>query len=220
MSLPQNLQEDLLNLLSARKGHFLLESGHHGSLWLDLELLCQHPRRVQPLVAELARRLSTLNAEIVCGPLVEGAFVGLMAALELNLAFAYSERFAQPAPNKDGLFPAGYRIPDALRNSIRQKRVVIVNDVINAGSAVRGTFAALEDCGASVVGIGALLVLGTAVSEFSTEKRVVLETLATLPNDLWQPPACPLCSSGVPLQDVAGFRVALNGKAQEHDNRK
>jgi len=219
-NLMRNLQEDVLNLLSARKGHFLLESGHHGSLWLDLELLCRQPRRVQPLVAELARRLSTLNAEIVCGPLVEGAFVGLMVASELNLAFAYSERFAQPAPNKDGLFPATYRIPDALRISVRQKRVVMVNDVINAGSAMRGTFAALEECGATVVGIGALLVLGTAASEFASQKNFALETLATLTNDLWPPSACPLCSSGVPLQDVAGFRVALNGKAQEHDNRK
>jgi orotate phosphoribosyltransferase len=206
----QNLPEELLNLLSVRKGHFLLESGHHGTLWLDLELLCHNPRRVQPLAAELATRLSKLQAEIICGPLVEGAFVGLMAASELNVAFAYSERFARPA--KDGLFPAGYRIPDALRNSLPQKRVAIVNDVINAGSAVRGTFAALEECGSTVVGIGALLVLGTAASEFASQKNVVLETLATLPNDLWQPPACPLCSSGVPLEDVAEFRPAFQNK--------
>lgn len=203
----QNLQKDVLNLLAARKGHFLLESGHHGSLWLDLELLCLNPRRVQPLAAELARRLSNLDVEVVCGPLVEGAFVGLMVASEINVAFAYSERFAQPA--KDGLFPAGYRIPDAFRNSIQQKRVAIVNDVINAGSAVRGTFAALEECGAIVVGIGALLVLGTAASAFAEEKHVVLETVARLPNDLWLPSQCPSCAAGVPLEDVAGFRSAF-----------
>ena len=219
-NLMHNLQEDVLNLLSARKGHFLLESGHHGNLWLDLELLCHVPRRVRPLAAELARRLSKLQPEIICGPLVEGAFIGLMAASELNLAFAYSERFARPTPTEDGLFPAGYRIPDALRQSVREKRVVIVTDVINAGSAVRGTLAALEGCGATVVGIGGLLVLGTAASDFASQKNVVLEALAMLPNDLWPPSACPLCSAGVPLEDVAGFRVALNRQAQEHDHRK
>ena len=207
--LMQNLQEDVLNLLSARKGHFLLESGHHGSLWFDLELLCRHPRRVQPLAAELARRLLTFNAEVVCGPLVEGAFVALMVASELNIAFVYSERFTRPIPNKDCLFPAAYRIPEALRSSIGQKRVVIVNDVINAGSAMRGTFAALEDGGATVVGIGTLLLLGTAASEFASQKNLVLESLARLPNDLWAPSVCPLCSSGAPLEDVADFRSAL-----------
>jgi hypothetical protein len=31
------VHETVLELLSARNGHFLLESGHHGDLWLDLE---------------------------------------------------------------------------------------------------------------------------------------------------------------------------------------
>lgn len=211
------LQEDVSSLLAARKGHFLLESGHHGSLWLDLELLCWHPRRVQPLAAELATRLSSLDVEVVCGPLVEGAFVGLMVASELNAAFAYAERFTRPT--KDGLFPAGYRIPDALRNSIQHKRVAIVNDVINAGSAVRGTFAALEECGTIVVGIGALLVLGTAASAFAEEKHVVLETVASLPNDLWLPSQCPSCAAGVPLEDVAGFRSAFRREAAPGNKR-
>jgi orotate phosphoribosyltransferase len=47
----------VLELLSARNGHFLLESGHHGDLWLDLESLCVHPQRVQAVAAELAKRL-------------------------------------------------------------------------------------------------------------------------------------------------------------------
>lgn len=201
------MQEDILNLLAARKGHFLLESGHHGDLWLDLELLCLRPRRVRPVAKELAKRLSLLNIETVCGPLVEGAFVGLMVASELGVDFSYSERFARPA--KDGFFPAGYRIPDALRRSVPNKRIAIVSDAINAGSAVRGTFADLEDCGATIVAIGALLVLGTAASEFASIKNVALESIAALPNSLWAPAECPLCSSGVPLEDLAGFGIAL-----------
>jgi hypothetical protein len=38
-----------------------------------------------------------------------------------------------------------YRIPPALRSQVRGKRVAIVNDVINAGSAVRGTFLDLRN---------------------------------------------------------------------------
>ena len=33
------MQQELLTLLAARKGHFRLESGHHRNLWLDLEPL-------------------------------------------------------------------------------------------------------------------------------------------------------------------------------------
>jgi orotate phosphoribosyltransferase len=68
---------DVLNLLAARKGHFPLESGHQGELWLDFELLCIHPKRIQPLCSELAECLRQVNVEVVCGPLIEGAFESL-----------------------------------------------------------------------------------------------------------------------------------------------
>ena len=60
------MQEELLSLLAARKGHFRLESGHHGDLWLDLELLCLRPQRIRPFAVELAKRLPAVDA--VCGP--------------------------------------------------------------------------------------------------------------------------------------------------------
>ena len=132
------MQDQLLKLLSARQGHFLFESGHHGDLWLDLESLFFRPQLVRPQAAALAAQLRGYDIEIVCGPLVEGSFVGLLVALELGVEFVYSERFFRPT--QDGLFPAGYRIPEPLRKPIRKKRIAIVNDVINAGSAVRGTF--------------------------------------------------------------------------------
>jgi orotate phosphoribosyltransferase len=201
------VHEQVLELLSARTGHFLLESGHHGDLWLDLESLCLHPQRVQSVAAELAEALSKLEVDSVCGPLVEGAFVGLLVALLLNVQFTYSERFSRPVV--DGLFPAGYRIPTPLREGLRGKRVAIVNDVINAGSALRGTFDDLQDCGAIVVAISALLVLGSAAPAFASSKGVPLVSVATLPNNLWTPAECPLCVSGSPLEDVAAFAVAL-----------
>ncbi len=52
------LSERIESLLASRKGHFLLESGHHGDLWLDLELLCLRPGPVRRIAVELAAQLS------------------------------------------------------------------------------------------------------------------------------------------------------------------
>src|SRR5882724_9880425 len=192
------MSEGLLNLLHARKGHFRLESGHHGDLWLDLELLCLRPKLLLPFAAQLAARLVPHKIDAACGPLVEGAFVALMVAGELGVEFSYAERFAQPRSDK--LYPVEYRLPGALRKKVRGKRVAIVNDVINAGSAVRGAYADLIACGAEPVAIGSLLVLGDSAATFAAENKMVLETLATLPNVLWHPSDCPLCASRVPLE--------------------
>jgi orotate phosphoribosyltransferase len=204
--------DELLDILAARRGHFLLESGHHGDLWLDLEAVWTRPPHILPLCSELARSLRRFGAEFICGPLVEGAFVGLLVASELGTAFCYSERFLRPGVN--GLFPAGYRLPGALRSAVRGKRVAIVNDVINAGSAVRGTFEELTGCEASVVAIAALLTLGSAAREFANSKSVALETLTAIANTLWTPSECPLCTAGVPLEDTGGFRDSFRGVAQ------
>jgi orotate phosphoribosyltransferase len=64
------MQEKVVQLLRGRRGHFLLESGHHGDLWLDLEWLCLEPRLVQEAAVELAEALSGLCVDVVCGPLV------------------------------------------------------------------------------------------------------------------------------------------------------
>ncbi|HTH49382.1 MAG TPA: hypothetical protein VMB21_17830, partial [Candidatus Limnocylindria bacterium] len=104
--------DHLLSLLAARRGHFRLESGHHGSLWLDLEQLCLRPERVRPFAVELARKLAFHGIEAVCGPLNEGAFVALMVAEVLGVDFTYAERVA--VTGRAGLFPVDYRLPGHL----------------------------------------------------------------------------------------------------------
>ena len=175
----------------------MFESGHHGAVWLDLELLLLRPERVQPLAEALAYRLRAHQPEAVCGPLVEGAFVALMVALSLRVPFSYSE----PVRDSDarGLFPVSYPIPRSLGPWLHGKRVAVVNDVMNAGSAVRGTLASLRQCGAQPVAIGTLAAYGSAASELAASHEVALEVLASFPSQIWEPSACPLCTKGVPL---------------------
>jgi orotate phosphoribosyltransferase len=194
------VMDDVLSLVNGRSGHFLLESGHHGDLWFDLEALCLHSRAVQPLAARLAAQLEKYNLDAVCGPLVEGAFVALLVSLELGCDFVYAERFANAT--SEGLYPVEYRLPVVLQPAVQGKRVAIVNDVINAGSAVRGTFTDLRARGAVIVAIAALLVLGDAIAAFAAEKHIPLEFLKQMPNNLWAPAECPLCTKGDPLEIV------------------
>jgi orotate phosphoribosyltransferase len=186
------MEEQLLGLLSARRGHFLLESGHHGNLWLDLDALFLRPAALLPFTRELARRLGRHGAEVVVGPLVGGAFVAEMVAAELDVRFAFAER-------RTGAGGVTYVIPDAFHRHLRGRTVAILDDAINAGSATRATFAALTALGARPVAVGALLILGeTALTHFTANKLAV-EAIARLPNDLWEPAACPMCAAGEPL---------------------
>jgi orotate phosphoribosyltransferase len=192
--------ESLLSSVRARRGHFRFESGHHGDFWLNLETLCVRPAAIRPFAAELAALLRPHAVDAVCGPLNEGALIALMVASELDCDFTYAERVA--GPTGDALFPVEYRLPGAQHSVVRARRVAIVNDVISAGSAVRGACANLETIGARVVVVGSLVVLGTPFVTFARERGLPLEALAHLPHSLWVPADCPLCQSGMPVETV------------------
>ena len=191
------LRREIAGLLRAREGHFAYESAHHGRLWLDLELLFLHPDAIRPLAGVLARRLQPYGPTIVCGPLVEGAFVALLVAASLGVPFSYAE------PVRDagaaGLFPVSYRIPQALQVELRGQRVALVNDVINAGSAMRGTLHALEAIEARPVALATLAAYGDAARELARGASIDLEVLAAFPGEIWTASECPLCATGVPL---------------------
>lgn len=194
------MHDELIALLSARKGHFELESGRHCDVWLDLDSLFVRAREVAHFADELAARLAAHPIEAVCGPLLGGAFLAQRIAAQLDVDCYFAERGAR-AP-EGVLDPYSFTLPTALRASVRGKSVAIVDDVISAGSAVRATLADLEACGARPVALGALAVLSSSAREFAKHKGLSLEYLASLPNSIWAPEECPLCASGVPLENL------------------
>jgi orotate phosphoribosyltransferase len=113
---------------------------------------------------------------VVCGPLTGGAFAAQLVASALGVGFAWST-------------PPAY----AVTGPTAGRRVAIVDDAINAGSAVLATAAALDG---TVVCVGALLTLGAAPASVA---GAPVERLATRPSHLWPPDACPLCATGSPL---------------------
>ncbi|NNE10249.1 MAG: orotate phosphoribosyltransferase [Gemmatimonadetes bacterium] len=197
MSDSSNAAARVKALLPSRKGHFRLESGHHGALWLDLEKLCYDVAPVRELAFELAKRVESHDIDAVCGPLVEGAYVALFVAEALGVPFLYSTR--EEGRNENGLYTFQYRVPGALHGAAGGKRIAIVNDVINAGSAVLGTLEHLEALRATVPVMASLAVLGERAGAFCEERGVLLETLVTIPNEIYRACDCPLCAEGIPV---------------------
>ncbi len=194
------MTEDLIAMLPAREGHFLLESGYHTDLWLTLDAMFVDPAAVAPLLDGLAAMLLRHRPTAVCGPLLGGAFLAQALATEMGVRFYHAE--PAPGPTDGGLFRAAYRLPAALRERAAGERVAVVDDVICAGSSVRATAAALEAAGASVVAVGAPLVLGEAAVSHFAQRGIPVEALGRRPFHLWPPEACPLCRGGAPLEDA------------------
>jgi orotate phosphoribosyltransferase len=191
-----------LDMVAGRRGHFQLESGHHSGLWLDLDALFAAPRRIDPFVATLASALRAYAVTAVCGPLLGGAFLAQLIAHALTVEFCYTER-VMPS-QVSGLYRARYRLPRAFAGRLRGQPIALADDVMSAGSALRGTYVELQAHGAVPVVAGALLVVGSTGADFFAQCGVAVEAVVRDDYELWLPAVCPLCAAGLPLEAVAG----------------
>ncbi len=194
-----------LGLVEGRHGHFRLESGYHGRLWFDLDPLFTEPRRVEPFVGALAASLRQYEVEAVCGPMLGGAFLAQLVAHALGAEFYFTRRADEE--EAAGLYGVSYRLPAALRGRVKGKRAAIVDDVMSAGSSLRATFEELRAHGAETVAAGALLVLGKRGADFFDAHGVPVEAVARDEYQTWEPSRCPLCATGVPLDDPAATQI-------------
>jgi orotate phosphoribosyltransferase len=184
--------EAVAGLADPRRGHFDLGTGFHGDLWLDLDALFLRPASLRPHVARLAGHLREYRVDAVCGPMEGGALLGYAVAGALEVAFLPAYR----GPATTGA--DAYRLPH-VPGGISGWRVAIVDDAVNAGTAVRACGRLLRDAGAVPVAVGALLGLGPASGAVATAMPVPFPAVAALDSAAWPAAECPLCAAGVRL---------------------
>lgn len=195
--------KSLLDLIAGRRGHFQLESGHHSELWFDLDALFAVPGRIAPFVSQLTESLRSHNVAAVCGPLLGGAFLAQLVAQRLDVEFCFTER--RMPQGAAGLYGASYHLPTAFIRRVRNQRIAMVDDVMSAGSALRGTYTELQSHDATPVVAAALMILGNTGADFFAEQHVAVEAVVRENYLHWLPNECPHCAAGTPLENVAAI---------------
>lgn len=193
-----------LDFIPSRRGHFLLESGYHTNRWLDLDALFVDQRAIAPSIDALTEALRKYDVDAICGPMRGGAFLAQVISHTLGVEFWFAERIEPPKAG--GMFQVAYLLPHGIAQRAGGKRVAIVDDVMSAGSALRGAYDELETHAARTVACGALLILGSAGVDFFRDRGIPVESVSRENLDLWTPADCRLCAAGVPLE-----RIVSNG---------
>jgi orotate phosphoribosyltransferase len=181
--------------VGARRGHFDLGTGYHGDLWLDLDALFARPARLRAPVRVLAEWLRGQRADAVCGPMEGGAFLAYALADVLDATFLPAYR---------GAGTAEYQLASA-GGEVAGRRVAVVDDAVNAGTAVKACAGLLRELGAEVVAVAALLAVGPAADaaagglSLAPGWSVPFYAVDSVRSQAWRPADCPLCADKVPL---------------------
>lgn len=182
-----------------RDQHFLYTSGRHGKHYINKDAIYPHTDLTEKVVEALASLVSSMEFDAVLAPAVGAILLGHGVAKELT---RHHKRpilsvYAESTPEKNFVIKRGY---DQL---IKEKKVLIVEDILTTGSSVKKVVEAARKIPCEIVGVIALCNRGQ-VSAKDLGPVPFLKSLLDLSFESWEASECPLCQKGIPFYKGLG----------------
>jgi len=171
------------------RGHFVYTSGRHGADYLEKFRILEDPRATTELAAMIAERFRPMEPELVAGPTTGGIILAYEVARQLAVDAVYVER-GEPGGR---VLRRGFEISP-------RSRVLVVDDVVTTGGSLVETQACIANAGGVIIGVGVLA--DRTAGRIATD--VPFYACLTVDFPSYEPDACPLCASGVPVAPPRG----------------
>lgn len=149
-------------------GHFLLSSGKHSDIYINKDAIYSIPKLFSFIINEFSDILNNfedddeddIEYDIITGPAIAGAVLAAPIANKLNKIFVYPEKAIDAQfvgfPNSKIVKTNIMKFRRGYNKIIKNKKVVVIEDVITTGSSVQRTIDAIELCGGKCVAILAI----------------------------------------------------------------
>jgi orotate phosphoribosyltransferase len=168
-------------------GHFLLKSGRHAARYLEKFLVLQHPAIGVELCRRFAEALAEHRPTLVVGPTTGGVLLSFETARQLGGGVRAA--FAEPVADGGRGLRRGWPVAT-------DERVVLVDDILTTGASLVETVEAVRAVG--VEPLAAAVIVDRSVAP--VDLGFPLHALGRLEIPSWEPAACELCASGMPLR--------------------
>lgn len=159
------LTQDLVSCGALRFGSFTLTSGKTSSYYVDIKAASSQPQLLRQMATELAKRVG--DAEALAG--VELGAVPILVAVALETGKPYA--IIRKQARQHG---TGNRIEGA---AVKDRRVVIIEDVTTTGKSVLEAVKLLREAGAKVDRVETVVDRGEGATESLQAERVRLSAL-------------------------------------------
>lgn len=164
-------------------GHFLLHSGGHSPVYWEKFKVLQYPEYVTQLCSMIADRFRNTPIDLVAGPVTGGIILAFETGRQLGKRAIYAENEgSKKAFRRGAVIKPG-------------DRILIVDDVMTAGSSVTDVITAVKERQGNLVGVGVLVDRSEKTPDFGVPLFSCLKTTAIT----YTPEKCPLCAAKVPL---------------------
>ncbi|MBI4239762.1 phosphoribosyltransferase, partial [Candidatus Uhrbacteria bacterium] len=184
--------------------HFVYTSGKHGSTYINKDAVFAYAREMEKLGMAIAEKFSNAHIDVILGPVVGGAILAQWTASALSnkggqeVLAVYADK-----GEKDGDGTDTFMIKRGYDTLIKDKRVLIVEDILTTGGSVRKVVAVAREEGADIIGVCALCNRG-GVTPHDIGDVPRLEALISVVFEIFDASDCPLCKEERPVNTQFG----------------
>lgn len=182
--------------------HFVYVSGDHGSGWINKDVIFPDPKRVRRLSELLADAIVDIEFDVICGPATGGLILSQSIASILGVTSVFAEHDPSWKKDSDGGLRAPFILKRGYDKLVSNRRVIVVDDIVNVGFSVLSTANAVSRAGGEVVAVATLVNRGN----IDTSKLETNELIYLLEYDIpaWPESKCELCRDGIPINTEYG----------------
>ena len=179
------LEKLLKDLRVLQEGHFVLNSGLHSGYYFEKFRILENPEAASKLCSMIVEKFRDKNIDWVIGPTTGGIIIAFEVARQMNKLAGFAEQ-------REGkrIIGRGFDVKD--------KKVLIVDDVMTTGRSLLETIDAVNEKGADITGIAVLIDRSSKKfphEYFATYRKVV---------ENYDPAICPLCKKDIELTKPGG----------------
>lgn len=174
--------------------HVVYTSGKHGKSYVNKDAIYPHTELTARVCEAMAAPFFQTEIDAVLAPAIGGVILGhgIAAALTRYLQKEILSVYAEQTPDKSFVIKRGY---DAL---IRNKKVLVVEDVLTTGGSVKKVVEVARTIPCEVVGVSALCNRGNLTAEL-LGNIPRLQSLFQIQLEAWEATECPLCAQKIPI---------------------
>lgn len=196
--------------------HLVYTSGRHGSAYINKDALYSHPKTISHLCKTMANSFSNSNIEVVLGPALGGIILSQWVSFHLSDLYQKEvlSVYAEKCDRNGFVIKRGY---DQI---LKNRRTLIVEDVVTTGGSVKKVLNAASALKANIVGLSILCNRGGLTKEalcqsLEQSKNIDLFELLKFPLESWSEKDCPLCINKIPVNIQIGKGLEFVQKQQD-----
>jgi orotate phosphoribosyltransferase len=178
--------------------HFVGTSGLHMNTYVNKDFLYPHTKETSEVGKLFAEKYKDKNIEVVVGPALGGIILSQWTAYHLSEIYnrevlaVYTEK----SPDGGQIFTRGYE------NYVKDKRVLIVEDIVTTGGSLLKVALAVKDAGGNIIDTCAMVNKNKDLS--SKILDVPFSFLSSLYVTTYEASICPLCKDDVAINIKVG----------------